>query len=541
MDNTITPHSHLRSLQIYCYYRLFISFILLGFFVGRSGLGNINIVNSKLYFATTSTYIVICLLSLITVYLHRATITKQAMTYVCADIFTLTLLIHASGGLNSNLTILLVVAVAAGNILIVGRLATFIAALATLGVLYEEFYYSLNTDSLESFEFVQAGTLGIAFFATAAFAQQLAKRLRESENLATQRGADLAELEQLNHLIIQRMRTGIIAINDEQNINLINDAAWQILGKPDASRNSQLHSLSPKLETEYQHWLQHTDYRCPPFQASNTSPEILCNFTHLNEDEQTGVLIFLEDQTQMTQQAQQMKLASLGTLTASIAHEIRNPLGAISHAAQLLQESTALDKSDARLAEIIQQHSLRMNTIIENVLQLSRRSYPHAKRLTLVTYLNQFIQEFKLGDNSDSNIGITVEPGDLETRIDASQLSQVLTNLCQNGLRYSREHTGKPLLNLLAGKTTGNERPYIDVIDYGKGISAEEAEHIFEPFFTTGASGTGLGLYIARELCEANEARLNYIPMQDQGSCFRITLPHPNRITASNAANNLTA
>lgn len=463
------------------------------------------------------------------------------MTYVCADIFTLTLLIHASGGLNSNLTILLVVAVAAGNILIVGRLATFIAALATLGVLYEEFYYSLNTDSLESFEFVQAGTLGIAFFATAAFAQQLAKRLRESENLATQRGADLAELEQLNHLIIQRMRTGIIAINDEQNINLINDAAWQILGKPDASRNSQLHSLSPKLETEYQHWLQHTDYRCPPFQASNTSPEILCNFTHLNEDEQTGVLIFLEDQTQMTQQAQQMKLASLGTLTASIAHEIRNPLGAISHAAQLLQESTALDKSDARLAEIIQQHSLRMNTIIENVLQLSRRSYPHAKRLTLVTYLNQFIQEFKLGDNSDSNIGITVEPGDLETRIDASQLSQVLTNLCQNGLRYSREHTGKPLLNLLAGKTTGNERPYIDVIDYGKGISAEEAEHIFEPFFTTGASGTGLGLYIARELCEANEARLNYIPMQDQGSCFRITLPHPNRITASNAANNLTA
>ena len=179
-----------------------------------------------------------------------------------------------------------------------------------------------------------------------------------------------------------------------------------------------------------------------------------------------------------------------------------------------------------------------MNTIIENVLQLSKRSYPNAKRLTLTPYLKQFVNDFKLSDHHDSIINVNIVQEDIETRIDASQLSQVLTNLCQNGLRYSQEHTNKFTLTLQVGKTTGNERPYIDVIDCGRGIDIEEAKHIFEPFFTTGASGTGLGLYIARELCEANEARLNYIPMDKIGSCFRITLPHPNRITASSAVNN---
>jgi two-component system sensor histidine kinase PilS (NtrC family) len=234
-------------------------------------------------------------------------------------------------------------------------------------------------------------------------------------------------------------------------------------------------------------------------------------------------LIYLEDSSVMAQQAQQMKLASLGRLAAGVAHEIRNPLGAISHAGQLLSESPQLEGPDKRLTEIIQTQSRRMNRIIENVLQLSRRAHSNPQHIRLQSWLEHFASEFAQERHVDAHsIAVDINPPDMEIHVDPTQLQQVLTNLCDNGVRHSADHPGLPKVELRGGVTRESGGPFLDVIDHGSGIPPENAEHIFEPFFTTETTGTGLGLYIARELCEINRARLSYLPVPTGGSCFRI-------------------
>ena len=231
----------------------------------------------------------------------------------------------------------------------------------------------------------------------------------------------------------------------------------------------------------------------------------------------------------MAQQAQQLKLASLGRLTASIAHEIRNPLGAISHAGQLLAESQRLDAGDSRLTEIIKEHSQRVNTIIENILQLSRREHVHAKEFQLKPWLDEFLYDFCSSEHvSNRQISLDISPEDTEIRMDPSQLHQIMWNLFSNGIRHGGTK-GLPTLVIKGGVTQESHIPFLDIIDSGPGIDPETAQHIFDPFFTTEPHGTGLGLYIARELCECNQARLNYIQRQEGGGCFRITFADPRR------------
>jgi len=231
------------------------------------------------------------------------------------------------------------------------------------------------------------------------------------------------------------------------------------------------------------------------------------------------------------QQAQQLKLAALGRLSASIAHEIRNPLGAISHAAQLLRESEELSRGDRRLSEIIRDHCKRMNGVVENVLETSRRRPPSPVRLNLSSHLADFAGAFR-DSNEDAQICVRIEPHDTEVRMDKGHLDQVLTNLVGNAVRHSREHAGRPLVHLAGGIDARTERPYLNVIDEGPGVPDDMVDHLFEPFFTTAKSGTGLGLYISRELCEANQARLTYHRHEGGGACFRITFSHPDRIIA---------
>jgi two-component system sensor histidine kinase PilS (NtrC family) len=225
----------------------------------------------------------------------------------------------------------------------------------------------------------------------------------------------------------------------------------------------------------------------------------------------------------MAQQAQQMKLASLGQLTASIAHEIRNPLGAISHAEQLLAEATNESPENKRLLEIIHTNTLRVNNIIENVLQLGRRDHSVPEQISLEDWLANFSAEFihSQGCKPD-DINISIEPPDTSIFMDATHLHQVLWNLCQNGLRYSIDIPNQARLKINVSVASNSSNPVIDVFDNGPGIDASIMEHIFEPFFTTGSSGSGLGLYISSELCACNNSRLSYLNVPTGGSCFRL-------------------
>jgi len=270
-----------------------------------------------------------------------------------------------------------------------------------------------------------------------------------------------------------------------------------------------------------------------PVQVVRPAPnhvDIMPRFSRISSDARSGVLIYLEDTAAMAQQAQQLQLASLGRLTAGIAHEIRNPLGAISHAGQLLKESEHLDKPDRRLLQIIDDHTQRLNQIIENIMQISRRQPSHIERFNLQKFLKRFIADYCTGQGiSPLLFDIQVEPHDMEIRFDTSHLQQILVNLCDNGLRYSANYKENPRVEIRAGLSQEFSRPYLDVIDHGYGIQEENARHLFEPFFTTEATGTGLGLYLSRQLAECNQAHLSYIRMTMEGTCFRLTFQDPRR------------
>ena len=231
----------------------------------------------------------------------------------------------------------------------------------------------------------------------------------------------------------------------------------------------------------------------------------------------------------MAERVQQSKLAALGRLSASIAHEIRNPVGAMSHAGQLLAESPNVSAGDRRLTDIIRSNSERVSTIINNVLQLSRRESTEPTRLTLGDWLKEFLAEFsETMQVSLDEIGVHDASGELEVRFDPSHLHQVVWNLCDNAIKYGELRDGiKAQIRL--SRLSPSYRPYLEVADRGSGIEPQAADRIFEPFFTGRKGGTGLGLFIARELCQLNRAVLLYEPRLGGGSIFRVVFSDPQR------------
>jgi len=510
-------------------YRLVLSGLLTFIALTHIELTPLGEYHPLLFVAISVAYFLMALLFTVTLRARVPNFTLQLHAQLLTDIVCIVLLTYASGGIRSGLGTLLVVSLAGGGMLLGGRMAVLYAAISTLALLGEESYIWVRSVLREP-NFTHAGVLGGTFFLTVLVAHALARRARESEALAAQRGVDLANMQQLTEYVIQRMQTGVIVIDPNQRIRLINESAWQLLGFPTNPTRQTLHTLSPELTHHLDEWQQQPDGEPQLVRPTAGGPELLPRFAKLGQGARSGTLIFLENTAALAQQAQQMKLASLGRLTASIAHEIRNPLGAISHAGQLLAESPQLAAADVRLTEIIRDHSQRMNAIVENVLQLSRRQRARPQELQLKPWLEEFIRDFCLTQNiSARHTDIHVDPPDIMIRMDPQQLHQILWNLCHNGIRYSKAQSGLPRLELHGGIIVESHHPFLDVIDFGPGIPAEAAEHLFEPFFTTEAAGTGLGLYISRELCEANQARLHHVPMPGGGSCFRITFADPRR------------
>ncbi|MBD3641311.1 MAG: histidine kinase [Marinobacter sp.] len=454
---------------------------------------------------------------------------------ILLDILIMHGLLVASTGITNGLANLVIVSVAAGNILTPSRMGTFYAALAALCSLGISGWAVLVLGESGD-DIVRAGSLGILYFAAAFILQNISRRMMRSEALASSRARSIAELEQINQQIIQRMRTGILVLDRLGEIRLANAAAEELLFGASGRQNGSVdhnRALPQPLKLGLEDWLKDPRKRIAPFQSAPTSPLLQANFTQLDQEQGDLILVFVDDMSKVTQQAQQMKLASLGRLTAGIAHEIRNPLGAISHAAQLMEESPSLDDGDKRMLDIIRRHSRRVNGIIENVLDLSRRKAANAELVDIPAWLQEFRQDFLQTQDDQSapvRVDLVIDPETPAARFDKSQIEQVLVNLCDNGLRYSLQRCGEKHIKLSAGTTEDGERAYLDVRDYGPGIAKEHRSSVFEPFFTTDKSGTGLGLYLARELCESNQAHLSLVEDDQPGCCFRITFAPPGRL-----------
>lgn len=470
-------------------------------------------------------YAIMAVTGLWTVHRRWPNYTTQASGFAFADVVLITLLLHASGGLASGLGLLLFITVATGGLVLSTRLSVFFAALATLALLLEH-SWEVFLGGRFSFETLpQVGILGLLLFATAGLTRMLAARLRASEALAHRRGIDLANMALTNELIIERLQSGVVVCDQNGHVHKMNKTAREFLGLDQLAnaKASELIDVSPDLAGQLLAWLGKAPGHERKQFTTRAGFALLPRFMSIGHRKQdTGVVIFLDDTAMLKQQAQQLKLAALARLTASIAHEIRNPLGAIIHASQLLAEASNQGDEDKRLVRIIEDQSRRMNLIVENVLQIGRRDHVNPVRLRVDAWLRQFARQFGESIRLPIEVFSIVAPHEVQACIDPDQLAQVATNLCQNALRYSPAYTNQPLVALKTGHDE-DKRPFLDVIDWGTGVPLDIADSIFEPFFTTTPKGTGLGLYIARELCEANGARLDYHPGEGKGSRFRVT------------------
>jgi len=508
-----------QPLRLLTFYRAVLAGLLSVLYFALHDSNPFNTQLPGLFRSTLLTYLVFSLAAGFSTRVRWPGYEAQALLQVLADIGAITLLMHASGGVGSAMSVLLVVAVVFGALLLPGRLAYLFAAVATLAMLFETGLASLSPEQADASHITRAGLIGAVLFIAAALAHVLVIRARDSAALARQRGVDLANLEQLNRRVVQQLESGLLVIDPDNYVRLANDTARNLLGMHGAAAQ-RLDCMAPELASQLKQW--RTDHRWSdsPVAVKLMGSSVIPRFSELTTSQGTGALILLDDSVRLARHTQQLKLASLGRLTASIAHEIRNPLGAISHAAQLLDESDQLNAGDRRLAEIIGNHTRRVNTIIENVLQLSRRSDSQPQKLDLGEWLRGFQEEFTQSkgiQGQQLQLDTASEP--LQVQVDPGHLHQVLTNLCDNALRHSAD-SGVPVVLLARRSETG--AVWLDVIDHGPGIDADTADQMFEPFYTTATSGTGLGLYIARELCDINRARLSYHPVDDGGSCFRI-------------------
>jgi two-component system sensor histidine kinase PilS (NtrC family) len=505
-------------LKVFLTYRFILATLFIVLFQSQIGPSSLGSHDSQLYIYSSRSYVILSVISSICIAWRLTGYTLQAQLLIFTDVIILTLLMHACGGINSGIGILLAVSIAYGGLLIGGRCAMYFAAVASLAVLSEQIYAD-QADLFEKTSYIYAGMLGASFFTIALLSYVLAKRSEQTVQLAHQQKQTITQLEELNHYIIQHLQSGIIITNKKQAIQMVNEAALRLANL--RAMPATLADISEQLWLAFQIWLNEPDQAIAQLQLPNRS-EIHIRFMPLPTQQECLYLIMFEDIALYNQRLQQSKLASLGRLTASIAHEIRNPLGAISHAGQLLSENPQLSAQDKRLTEIIQTHASRVNRIIEDILQLSRRNASRRKKIQLKPWLIDYLNNFMLDQAIAADtfkLSVSAEP--LYALIDPDHLKQILDNLCLNALRYGKPELGKITLQARISK----QAPCIEVIDNGSGLSPEQISHLFEPFFTTSSSGTGLGLYISRELAELNQAKLSYYLTEKNRSCFKLCLP----------------
>ena len=460
------------------------------------------------------------LLSGLLIALRWPTREQQIQIAVFLDIITYTLLMHISGGVGTGLGLLPAIAVIVGAILMEGRLSLLFASLATLAVItqqiYAELYFGSSTGT-----YTQAGLLGLTYFAVALLVHVLTSRLRETEQLAARRKVDIADLSKLNDYVIQSMSTGVVVIDGDRHVMLMNNAARRLLGTRDARGGDPLFQLAPQLRDWFARELKGTNPDGSLLQINDE--EIIPTLHLLGRDRASGALIYLRDNRELLRQAQEIKLASLGRLTASIAHNIRNPLSSVTHATQLLAESDRLGDDDRHLLGIVRRNALRIDETVSSVLELSRRRDAHTQALDLGPWLATFCDEYRDNHAQIRNrLLLEIGDGPLLVHVDPRHLGQILRNLCDNSYKHGVSNGEPPAVTLKAARSTALAAVVVTLSDTGPGIAEAHMGDIFEPFFTTSSSGTGLGLYAARELAEANAIRLEYIGSETTGARFRL-------------------
>jgi len=431
------------------------------------------------------------------------------------DIGFLLLMMHLFHQNQVGISILLLISIVFASFISEGRYAIFYAAIASIGILLKE-TYSIYVSGQNADSYTNAALLSVSCFAAAWLSHTLAVRMQTSERLASERGLDIVNLAKINALITQEMPNGVLITGENQQLKHFNQQFTLLTGLDDETLataildKKPLSAIAPDLAKLLDGWISSTQdtKRTEAIKLALPNRDLGIRFMPLSNAKTDGAVVFVEDWSQIQTQAHQVKLAALGRLTANIAHEIRNPLSAISHANQLMQEDNT-DAATGRMLQIIADNVQRLDQIIKDVLELNRRDRTNQETIQLNSFISDFYHQFCSVEKIEADAFITqVSDHNIEIFFDRRHLNQILWNLCKNGWRHSKKNTGSLELSI---KISRNAQ-FVDilVIDDGEGIAPNIQNNIFEPFMTTEKTGTGLGLYIARELAEANGAKLNF-------------------------------
>lgn len=508
------PEAFWRSLRHLNSFRMFLAVAL-----GAAGLLAESTFYSfaypHLFQATCAVYLATALLYRGSVLSHRESFDRQVGRQAVVDIVCITLLMQLSGGNSSGVGLLLIVTLAAAGMVSNTRMVLFWAAAASVAVLVEQTVQAVAFSGSAG-GFARAGFLSLGLFASALLSHALARGALSASSLAAAMRYRVQSMERINARVIQELPYAVMVVNGDGQVVQHNARAAELLDVRFFPQCSIGH-CSPTLADMWRRWRGGEVLPAHPFQVGREGRRLRARFSELEPSRREGAVVVLEDMTELEAEAQRMKLASLGMLTANLAHEIRNPLSAISHAAGLLRED-AHDATEARLASIIDNNAQRLNWLVEDVLALNRRDRMNREALPLQDWLPAFIEHFTRHEAMDAEALSLEMPGEPVVCFDAAHLEQILWNLLRNAWRYCRKEPGSIRIRV----TNGPGRVDVDVENDGPMIPEELQARLFEPFYTTEKAGSGLGLYIARELADANAAELRYVDIND-GVLFRLT------------------
>ena len=456
-----------------------------------------------------------------------------ALALLAGDIFFLSLVITAGGNAVAPIPILLFPQLAASGWLLRTQTAFFHAALASAALLGLDVWRALE-GTIGGAQIVQTGIVGFGYFATVGIAVALGRYTKASEDLAAQRGIDVANLEQVNRLIIQDMQDGVLVVDLNGVVRGHNAQVTRLLGGFGRMRGGmRLAEFSSTLHDYWRRWQDDFTIALPAFKVEVTQRLLRVRLVRIGSGLNGGTLIYLEDLGRAQSEAQQMKLAAMGRLTASIAHEVRNPLSAINQAAQLLEEDGTVAPEGRRLLAMIRNNSKRIDRIVGEVLQLNRRDRQQPESIPLADFLRALVDEIVQAENIPAGGVVLSVPEELVVIFDRGHLNPIVWNLVRNAWQHCEKKEASVRIVARAGYM--GDAVIFELADDGPGVPAELRAQIFEPFFTTRPGGTGLGLYIARELADANGATLELLP-KAPGAQFRMTLKRASTAAAAQAA-----
>jgi len=468
----------------------------------------------RLYAVTSALYLAIAVG--FHVLLRRASynFNAQLTAHIVVDVVAITLLSHASGGFRSGLAIMLLISVAAAGLVSRGSQLLGYAALASLAVLAEQTVQVLADEAALS-AYLQPALLSIGYFATAMITSLLAQRVITNERVARQRGIELANQLRISELVIQDVQDGVLVVDANGLVRQHNRRIEALLGR-NVPELEQIEGYSQALADALAAWRAGTGSAQATFTLDESGRNVRARFVEAGLEGAKLTVIYLEDMSKLEEQARQLKLAALGRLTANIAHEIRNPLASVTHAAELLQEENRAPARE-RLIRIIHDNALRLNRMVHDVLELNRRDRVQPDAVRLAPFVSAFVDEFAPGEELPAGAVTLDLQGDPVVECDRVHLNQILWNLVRNAWRHSARQPGS--VRIVLQRAGG--RIELHVVDDGPGVPRDLRPQLFEPFFTTFSAGTGLGLYIARELAAANGATLEYID-RGAGADFRL-------------------